>query len=77
MKKNDEKSVFWRFWDKEAFIKIFRKQVFSFALDTPSKLKNNSKYFFLGENKVKKGEKPISGKVFFFFINIFHCISNF
>ena len=34
--KNGQKPLFSRFWDKEAFTKIFRKFIFSSAKDTPS-----------------------------------------
>ena len=42
----EEKPLFWRFWDKEAFTKIFRKSIFSSAKDTPKNAKKFSKYFF-------------------------------
>ena len=44
--KTDQKPLFWRFWDKEAFRKIFRKCVLNLAKDTPKNAKTFSKYFF-------------------------------
>ena len=41
-----QKLLFWRFWDEEAFTKIFRKSIFSSAKDTPKNAKIFSKYFF-------------------------------
>ena len=70
--KTDKKPLFLRFWDKEAITKIFRKCVFSSALDTPSEPKTVSKCFFFAEIKGLKGEILLFAKVFiFFFINFF------
>ena len=51
-----QKPLFLRFWDEEAFPKIFRKYIFSSAKDTPSCAKIFQKYFFFAENKVLKVE---------------------
>ena len=72
--KTDKKPLFLRFWDKEAITKIFRKSIFSSALDTPFKPKMFSKCFFFAEIKGLKNEILLFAKVFiFFFINFFHC----
>ena len=68
-----QKPVFSRFWDEQAFKRIFRKSIFCSVKNTSSCTKIFSKCFFFAENKLFKVEILFFAKVFvFFFIKFFH-----